>query len=94
MNLEYFPNFMRMNYPEINDATADEIKEIGIEFKKYLEHTFQHNMDKLTEIWAIEPKDIIPNIGHPFRTNGYHPALIIHFGNFAKEMAQQKPDDQ
>ena len=92
MNLQYFPQFFRINYPKV-EASNEEISEIGIEFKKYLEKTFEGSMEKLEPIWGINPHDVITNMGHPFRTNGYHPELIIHFGQFVNKMKNEPTED-
>ncbi len=85
MNLEYFPNFMRMNFPKCRDESNDTLNEIGEEFKKYLQEVFVADMQKLDDIWNIDLKNVIKNINHPFFVRGYHPALIIHFDNFVKK---------
>lgn len=83
MNLEYFPHFIRANYKAI-DASNEELNAIGILFKEYLQKKFEGEEDKLDAIWAIDPTDVILNMGHPFKVNGYHPALVIHFSDFCK----------
>ena len=65
-------------------ATPEEFTELGEMFKKYLEERFKDNIDKLEKIWKIDPINVIPNMDNPLRTNGYHPALILHFHNFCK----------
>ncbi len=91
MNLEYFPHFIRKNYPETSGITNKEINEIGKAFKKYLENKFRDNLDKLIPIWNIDAKTIIMNEVNkkPFLVNGYHPALIIHFGEYLKKEAEK-----
>jgi len=43
-------------------------------------------MEKLAPIWDINPKTVIMKVGHPFRHNGYHPALLLHFTDFILQM--------
>jgi hypothetical protein len=90
MNLEYFPQFFRINYPKVG-ATNEEIMEIGKEFKDYLKNKFEGKEDKLDPIWNIDAKTVIMNQVRkvPFLMNGYNPALIIHFENFAEEMKNE-----
>ena len=90
MNLEYFPQFFRYNYPDV-DADNESIVEIGVAFKKYLEDKFKDSMDKLEGISDIDPRTVIENQMSPtaFSVNGYHPALVIHFGNFVKEQIKK-----
>lgn len=87
MNLEYFPHFIRKNYPCIN-ITDEEINVIGKEFKQYLKDKFKGDLEKLDTIWNIDAKTIIMNevSKNPFLINGYHPALIIHFGQFSRNV--------
>ena len=90
MNLEFFPHFFRKNYPKV-EATNEEIEEIGTEFKKYLEKKFDGQMQKLEKVWDIDAKTVIMNQvnKNPFTTNGYHPALIIHFSDFVEKMKNE-----
>jgi hypothetical protein len=91
MNTEYFPHFVRLNYPSIGSEPNELLIELGSEFKKYLEETFKDNKDKLEPIWDIEPKKIIMNQINksPFTINGYHPALIIHFEKFVEKVKKE-----
>lgn len=88
MNLEYFPQFFKINYPKV-EATKEEITEIGIEFKKYLLETFKGKEYKLESIWNIDPRNVIMNLHHPFRTNGYDSVLIVHFGLFVEKIKKE-----
>lgn len=92
MDLQYFPHFLRINYPELGkQITDEEIAEIGTMFKKHLEGIFRNKMDKLEPIWNIDAKKIIMNQVEqkPFLINGYHPALIIHFGEFVEKFKNE-----
>ena len=91
MNTEYFPHFVRLNYPSIGNETNELLIELGSEFKKYLEETFKDNKEKLEPIWDIEPKKVIMNQINksPFTINGYHPALIIHFEKFVEKVKEE-----
>ena len=93
MNLEYFPQFFRINYPKV-EATKEEITNIGNEFKKYLIQTFKGKEDKLENIWNIDPLNIIPNRFHQLKTNGYEPALIIHFGLFVEKIKKESNEEK
>ena len=89
MNLEFFPQFFRTTYPMV-EATNEEMMKIGQEFKSYLQDKFKGKEDKLEPIWNIDAKTVIMNQVKkvPFMMNGYNPALIIHFGEFAKEQSK------
>lgn len=90
MNLEYFPHFLKSNYPSSSSFSDEEVAEIGVAFKQYLEDTFKSNPDKLEKIWKIDARDVIMHQvnKHPFMVNGYHPALILHFDKFIKQQIQ------
>jgi len=92
MNTEYFPHFIRANYPSLGSESNDTLIEAGEDFKIYLEGKFKDNVHKLDEIWNIDPKTVIMNQVNqtPFLVNGYHPALILHFENFVKEIQEGK----
>ncbi len=91
MNIEYFPHFMRANYPMVANESNDMLIEVGTEFKKYLQEKFSDKMDKLEPIWDIDPKTIVMNQvnNNPFYMNGYHPAIFILFNEFIKLNAQE-----
>ena len=85
MDLKYFPQFFRFNYPKV-EVSMEEINEIGKMFKEYLQEKFVGKEDKLEPIWNIDPMKVIFNTGRPLKVNGYEPALIIHFCNFIEEI--------
>ena len=86
MNTQYFPHFIRMIYPNVPMNNEDAI-EIGDRFKNYLENKFADDMNKLQDIWDINPITIIKNMGSPLKTNGYHPAFVFHFTDFCKQQS-------
>lgn len=91
MNLNYFPHFIRKNFPETANESNEDLIEIGKMFKSYLQRKYAGKEDKLNEIWNIDPETVICNETKslPFKTNGYHPALILHFHNFIKKEAEK-----
>lgn len=94
MDLEYFPHFIRKNYPTttIANASNEDLREIGKGFKKYLLEIFKENKEKLDEIWDISPMKIILHQEHPLKTNGYEPALIVHFGLYVDKIKKEIQD--
>ncbi len=88
MNLEFFPHFVRMNHKGI-DFNNEELMEVGVQFYEYLKTQFSDKPERLAEMCKIEPKDIIPNLGHPFKVNGYDPVLVLKFGDFCKAAQQE-----
>lgn len=95
MDLQFFPHFVRANYPVISNESNEDLIEIGTNFKKYLEETFKDNQNKLEAIWDISDKTVVMNQVKqiPFLVNGYHPALIVHFGEFIDKMKQKITDE-
>jgi len=87
MNLEYFPQFIRINYPALKNESNEDLIDLGSEFKKYLEDKFTNDMQKLEPIWNIDAHTVIMNQVNksPFMMNGYNPVLIIHFELFIEK---------
>lgn len=96
MDTQYFPHFIRYNYKALDNEPNELLIELGDEFKKYLEDKFKNNIEKLNDIWNIDPKHIIMMQVNkaPFRVNGYHPALILHFEEFFKKGAEEARNEQ
>jgi hypothetical protein len=89
MDTKYFPHFVRANFPNLSNESNESLIPIGNEFKKYLESKFVDKMDKLKDIWDIDPKTVILNqMNDPFSINGYNPALLLHFTDFIKEQLE------
>lgn len=88
MNLEHFPLFLRVFYSHL-DLPFEDVQDIGMGFKTYLEKLFEDKMDKLEPIWDIEPLTIVINMENPIRMSGYHPALVLHFTEYVKIEAEK-----
>ena len=73
MDLQYFPHFIRKNYPEIADITNEEINEIGLQFKEYLKEIYKGEQDKLDKVWDISPMKVVMNAEHPL----HYPACYM-----------------
>lgn len=87
---------MRANYPMVANEPNETLMEIGEGFKEYLSNKFAGQMDKLEPIWNINPIDVVmaQASNDPFKINGYHPALLIHFKNFIdKTMTEAQSSD-
>lgn len=95
MNTQHFPHFVKANYPSFRNESIETLIEVGDEFKNYLEEKFKDNVSKLNDIWNIEPNHIIMMQVNktPFRVNGYHPALILHFEEFFKQEAEKAKNE-
>lgn len=78
-----FRYFIRKNFPEIGQISNEDIDEIGIEFHKYLDGKL--NEEQKEKILPKSAMDIVMNSEHPFKTNGFEPAYILHFTQWIKE---------
>lgn len=72
-----------------SELSEDAITTIGVGFKEYLEKKFKGKEDKLEPIWNIDAAKVVMNQVNkePFKVNGYHPALLIHFQEFCKSFS-------
>lgn len=93
MKTQFFPQFIRMNYPDFEISNEDAI-DLGDEFKKYLLDKFKGEEHKLEQWWDIEPINVILNVDHPLKMNGYEPVLIYHFGEFIRVNAEKYNESQ
>lgn len=96
MNTQYFPQFIRLNYPVLKYEDNELLIELGDAFKEYLQELFVDKQDKLDDIWNIDPKYVIMNKVNrkPFMVNGYHPAIFIHFDNFVCKMKREAQEQE
>ena len=89
-----FRFFVRKNYPEAgNQMSNEELDEMAVAFDKYLDDTC-----KTETLEKIKPKsemDVVLNMDHPLRQNGFHPAIIIHFSDFVEiEKVKAEADEK
>ncbi len=82
----WFTQLLRSSFPASINLRENQIEDIRTGFEDYL------NSLNLSEKVAkdIIPKsliDIIMGVGHPFKTNGFHPALVLHLITFIEENA-------
>ncbi len=96
MNTQYFPHFIRANYPVLTNEPNELLIELGEAFKQYMSELFEGKMDNLEPIWNIDSRTIVMNKVNqiPFLVNGYHPALIIHFEQFFTKMKKESENAQ
>lgn len=85
MTKQIFNYFIRVNFPgQCKEMPQNDIDELGESFHKYLD-------EKLTEEQKekVQPKSLIEvmdNIWHPLKTNGFEPAYVLHFYEYLKHM--------
>ena len=89
MDLQYFPHFVRRNFPYIQISNEDAIQ-VGENFKEYLLETYKGKEDELERIWDITPLSILRNsfnmdIFNPRTVNGFSPALLLQFDKFIEK---------
>ena len=87
---ETFRYFVRVNFPEVaNDVSNEEIDEIGVLFHKFLDGKLSAEARE-----NILPKNLVSTImskDHPLMTNGFHPAYVLHFVQWAKQQSELQP---
>lgn len=84
MDLQYFHNFLLTVFPSANKFSREDIAEVGIGFKNYLQEKFPTPTPKQTEIMDISPRTVVPRFTHPLYHKGYDPALVWHLTEFVK----------
>jgi hypothetical protein len=85
-----FRHFVRIQYPGV-ELDNEGLDEMWPEFDKYLRNIVG---DEKAEKWYPKsPMEVILASEHPFKMFGYEPALVLHFGNFVKEMHENPPSD-
>lgn len=95
MELNFFPHFVRGNFPSAANFSNEDLKEIGSDFKAYLLEIYIDDRDKLQKIWDINPASVVINqvqntIGY---VNGYHAAFVYHFTDFVEKMKKDIADE-
>ena len=88
-----FRYFIRKNFEDIGDELSNEdIDEIGIEFHKYLDEKLSDEQKQ-----KILPKDaisVVINSDHPFKTNGFEPAYVLHFTQWIKQSVEKELEEE
>lgn len=85
---DVFRYFIRKNFPEAGEKmTNQSIDELGEEFHRYLDVKLSDEAkEKILPTGATE---IIMNSDHPFKTNGFHPAYVLHFNEWIDQMKEE-----
>lgn len=82
-----FRYMLRKNYPAALFLPNKVVDQLGIKFDTEL----KSKVDIKTYL-KIAPKDvveIIMNMDHPFKHNGFHPAYVLHFNNWLQEQKKE-----
>ena len=80
---DIFRFFIRKNWKH-NDLSNDELDDLGEEFEKYLNEKL--SKDAWDKIVPKDPQEVIRDMDHPLKENGFHPAFMLHFMDFLKIM--------
>lgn len=80
----WFRYFLRKNFPMVGNSMSNEdCDAIGEDFMSYLE--IKVSEEGRNKIIPKNNMEIILNVDHPLKQNGFHPALYLHFEEFLKE---------
>lgn len=77
-----FRYFIRKNFTEAVISNED-CDEINIEFSNYLRKICTD--EQLKNFCPKNEIDIVLNMDHPLKMNGFHPAFMYHFTQFVEE---------
>jgi hypothetical protein len=89
---DLFRYFIRKNFSELDEITNEDIDEIGVEFHNYLDNKLSEEQKQ-----NILPKDVMSVIlqaDHPFKTNGFEPAYVLHFTQWIKESVEKELEEE
>jgi hypothetical protein len=81
MEKEIFRYFLRKVH-KLTEPTNEECDEIHDSFMEYLNN--KCSPEQMENFMPTTLFDLISNSGHPFRTEGFHPAYILHFSEFVR----------
>lgn len=82
-----FRVFIRSQYKGI-DWSNDECDEVGIGFAEYLDQlNLTHEQKK--NILPISEVDVVMNLEHPLRMNGFHAAYVLHFTRYVEKVQKE-----
>jgi len=81
---DIFRFFIRKNFAEAGQQMSNEdIDEIGIEFHKYLDEKLTDEQKK--RILPKSQMEVIMNMAHSLKTNGFEPAYVLHFAQWIEQ---------
>jgi len=87
MNIQdFFRQFVRLQYQEV-EASNEDLDEMALAFEKYL---FDKVGEEKARSWyPLSIVKLIQESDHPLKMYGFEPALVIHFGNYVKDVAKE-----
>jgi hypothetical protein len=91
MDKEIFRYMLRKVY-KITEPTNDECDEICAGFTAYLNK--KCTPEQLEKFLPRTIMQVILKAEHPLKTEGFHPALILHFSEYVRQSVEgEKPCD-
>lgn len=85
---DVFRFFIRKSFPEIgNKLSNEEIDGMGIVFHEHLDRKLSDEQKE--KVLPKSATEVIMKIGHPFTTNGFEPAYVLHFTQWIKEQLEE-----
>ena len=79
-----FRFFVRKNYPSVEISNED-LDELCIEFNNYLD-ALNLAPELIKKIAPKNEMEVIMAMDSPLKQNGFHPAMLLHFGQFIAKM--------
>jgi hypothetical protein len=85
---DVFRFFIRKNFPKIgNQLSNEEIYGMGVVFHEHLDGKLSEEQKE--KVLPKSAGEVIMKIGHPFTTNGFEPAYVLHFTQWIKEQLEE-----
>jgi hypothetical protein len=84
--VDLFRYFLRKLYKDVEMSNED-IDEIGEGFYEYLRE-LNLTQEQKQNILPKDTFDVILNSNHPFRTEGFPPAYVLHFTQYVEQQKE------
>ena len=90
---DVFRFFIRKSFPEIgNKLSNEEIDGMGVVFHEHLDSKLSDEQKE--KVLPKSATEVIMKIGHPFTTNGFEPAYVLHFTQWIKEQLEEMKKEE
>ena len=90
---DVFRFFIRKSFPEIgNKLSNEEIDGMGVVFHEHLDSKLSDEQKE--RVLPKSATEVIMKIGHPFTTNGFEPAYVLHFTQWIKEQLEEMKKEE
>lgn len=88
MNLDHFIILVKELFPG-NEASDDQIKELGAGFYAHMQEKFKDKPNLLEEMIDINPLKAFMNQDHMLKHKGYNPGICLHLFDFVEDLQKQ-----